>query len=66
MNSPFSPSSSQANHAARRPRLLVKYDLTWGRPVFHPPALPNPLILLDQSPYFVRSVTQPGPRAADR
>ena len=51
---------------ASRRRGVFTSDLIWGRPVFHPPALPNPRIMLEDFPSLVRSITRCPPPAASR
>ena len=46
--------------------LAFTSDLIWGRPVFHPPALSIPRIILDDFPSLVRSITRCPPPTASR
>ncbi|MBI3885997.1 MAG: hypothetical protein HY302_09755 [Opitutae bacterium] len=66
MNSPFHPQSSAPTDAPRGSRAFFSSDLTWGRPVFHPPALPNPRVMLEAFPSLVRSFTRCRPPANHR
>ena len=39
-------------------------DITWDRPVFRPPELPNPRIMLDPLPFTVHRLSTPMRRTA--
>jgi hypothetical protein len=45
------PSYFTASPTARKHRSVIARDITWDRPVFLPPMLPNPRIMFDPLPF---------------
>lgn len=54
MASPYPNFREPANGAPRRVR-----DLTWGRILFPPPALPNPRVIFDPQPFRTQLFHRP-------
>jgi len=50
---------------AREPQAGLARDLTWDRPVFRPPLLPNLRVIFDPLPFTVHRLTAT-PRQAGR
>jgi len=51
---PFRPEAERAAKAERRERRIVE-EIVWGRPVFLPPELANPRVVLDPLPFRAQS-----------
>ena len=43
----YTPKNSDSAQTNRNFRSDVERDITWGRPVFRPPMLPNPRVIFD-------------------
>jgi hypothetical protein len=47
---PSNPDDTQSAKAEERERKFVE-EISWGKPVFRPPKLPNPRVVVDPLPF---------------